>query len=305
MKTYTSMRSGARAFAQDAVRLYRVRTHDLPGLVRATVEQTRTVENVFEAATGTALRGCDVLVVGAGQTAREVVAFGVANRVTAIDLDVIPQGWRPGPYVQLVRQNGPGRAAKTVGRKLLGIDRRFSAALCESLGVHRPRPARYLQMDASCMTFADSTFDLVYSFSVFEHLPDPTAVLREIIRVLRPGGLLSVSVHLYSSEGGCHDLRIFAGQREAIPYWAQLRPAQRHTVIESCFMNEWRLSAWRTLFDACCPGGNLILDRHHEPYGTRLQSELAAIRSGGELADYTDEELLSVNARVEWRKPLS
>jgi SAM-dependent methyltransferase len=302
-KTYTRMQRGAGQFAKDALRLYKVRTANLHGDVRSTVEQKLALESTFEESTGLPLRDRDVLVLGAGQTSREVVAFGVANRVTAIDLDVIPSGWKPGPYVQLLRQNGPIRAAKTVGRKALGIDRKFSAALCAALGVERPSPARHTQMDASAMTFADASFDLVYSFSVFEHLPDPDAALREAIRVVRPGGLLSISLHLYSSEGGCHDLRIFAGERASIPYWAQLRPTVKGSVIESCYMNEWRLAQWRQLFDNLCPGGTATLDQHHEPFGAQLIDELSQIRNAGELGDYTDEEVLSVNYRVVWSKP--
>jgi SAM-dependent methyltransferase len=303
MKTYTTMRTGLGSFLRDASRLYRVRTANVANDVQSTLAQNEAVGKAFSELTGNGLTGRDVLVLGAGQTAREVVAFGVSNRVTAIDLDVIPQGIRPGPYVQLLRQNGTVRTVKTIGRKALGIDRTFSKALCGALGVERANPAKYLQMDAATMSFPDSTFDLVYSFSVFEHLPDPVAVLGESIRVLRPGGVLSISVHLYSSEGGCHDLRIFAGERASIPFWAQLRPAQKHTVIESCYMNEWRLSQWRALFDSVCPGGTAVLDPHHQPYASELTAELASIRAGGELADYSDEELLAVNYRVVWAKP--
>ncbi len=304
VKTYTKMRTDPRQFVRDARRLYRVRTNNLASDVRSTLEQKATLEAEFETSTGSPLRGNRVLVLGAGQTSREVFAFGVHNHVTAIDLDVIPMGWKPGPYVQLLRQNGPVRAAKTVGRKVLGIDRAFRKALCSQLGVAKPNPATYLQMDASAMTFADATFDLVYSFSVFEHLPDPDAVLAEAIRVLRPGGMASISIHVYSSEGGCHDLRIFAGQREAIPYWAQLRPAHKSAVIESCYMNEWRIMHWRELFARRCPGASEHLDHHHEPYGSQLTAELAKIRAGRELADFTDEELLSVNYRALWHKPV-
>jgi SAM-dependent methyltransferase len=297
------MRGGLAGFARDAGRLYKVRTQDLAGAVRATILQKQTLESEFVEKTGHEFRDQDVLVLGAGQTGREVMAFGIANRVTAIDLDVIPQGFRPGPYLTLLKQNGAVRTAKTVGRKALGIDYRFKKELCESLGVARPTPATYFQMDASQMSFGDEAFDLVYSFSVFEHLPDPEAVLREAIRVLRPGGLLSISVHLYSSEGGCHDLRIFANDRADIPFWAHLRPEHKNKVIESCFMNEWALEKWRELFDELCPGGQATLDTHHEPFGTELAGELKLLRANGELRSYTDEDVLSVNYRVVWRKP--
>lgn len=43
-------------------------------------------------------------------------------------------------------------------------------------------------MDAQRLTFADGSFDKIYSFHAIEHIPDVAAVLREMERVLRPGG---------------------------------------------------------------------------------------------------------------------
>ncbi len=304
-RTYSSMRGGARGFVTDAVRLYKVRTRGIPGDVKKTLTQKAEVEAAYQSVTNSTLNNRSVLVIGTGQTKREVIALGVANQVIAIDLDVVPSGWHPASYLQLFRQNGPVRTAKTIGRKVLGIDRTFTRELCTSLGVGAPKAATYLQMDATKMTFAYASFDLVYSYSVFEHLPDPAAVLQEAKRVLKPGGVLYVSLHLYSAEGGCHDLRIFAGQRESIPYWAQLRPAVKDTVIESCYMNEWPMARWNELFRAECPGAMFSIEQHHQPYATQLEVELKRLRAAGELADYADEEVLAVNLRYVWSKPES
>jgi len=37
--------------------------------------------------------------------------------------------------------------------------------------------------------FADETFDVVICSQVYEHVPDATVMMREILRVLRPGGV--------------------------------------------------------------------------------------------------------------------
>lgn len=49
--------------------------------------------------------------------------------------------------------------------------------------------------DAECMQMPDNDFDLVYSWGVIHHSPDPERVVRQILRVLRPGGLARVMVY--------------------------------------------------------------------------------------------------------------
>ena len=51
-----------------------------------------------------------------------------------------------------------------------------------------PRRPKFLVMDASSMSFEDSTFDLVVSTGSLHHWRDPAGVIGEIHRVLRSGG---------------------------------------------------------------------------------------------------------------------
>jgi SAM-dependent methyltransferase len=54
----------------------------------------------------------------------------------------------------------------------------------------RRTDAVFMSYDGVRVPFDDRTFDLVYSSQVLEHVPDPAVHLREIARVLRPGGIL-------------------------------------------------------------------------------------------------------------------
>lgn len=46
--------------------------------------------------------------------------------------------------------------------------------------------------DLHSLSFADSSFDFIYSYHVLEHVADPRKVIRELHRVLRIGGLLYI-----------------------------------------------------------------------------------------------------------------
>jgi SAM-dependent methyltransferase len=48
--------------------------------------------------------------------------------------------------------------------------------------------------DGTRMPFADGTFDIVFHQGLLEHFPDPLPLLRDNIRILRPGGHLVIDV---------------------------------------------------------------------------------------------------------------
>ena len=57
-----------------------------------------------------------------------------------------------------------------------------------------------------CLPFANASFDKVICSEVLEHIPDYAAVLSEIRRVLKPGGLFAVSVPRFGPEWVCWKL---------------------------------------------------------------------------------------------------
>lgn len=62
------------------------------------------------------------------------------------------------------------------------------------LALHGLR-SRLLVADARRLPFPDASFDLVYSWGVIHHSPDTPAAVREIRRVLRPGGSARVMIY--------------------------------------------------------------------------------------------------------------
>lgn len=71
-----------------------------------------------------------------------------------------------------------------VDREPLWIDRATERARARGLGER----FHYEQGDATSLPFADGTFDLVTCQTVLMHLRDPKQGLREMLRVLAPGG---------------------------------------------------------------------------------------------------------------------
>ena len=60
------------------------------------------------------------------------------------------------------------------------------------------RNVRLLEMDAADIKFADESFDIVYAPYLISVVPDPVAVVREMVRVCRLGGKIIVLNHFLS-----------------------------------------------------------------------------------------------------------
>lgn len=92
---------------------------------------------------------------------------------------------------------GTGRLARTLlqqtgfrGRMiLLDASRNMLREAVHSTQSWAARLA-YLWQNAACLPFPDATFDMVSCLEALEFMPEPLVVLQEMLRVLRPGGLL-------------------------------------------------------------------------------------------------------------------
>jgi SAM-dependent methyltransferase len=73
-------------------------------------------------------------------------------------------------------------------------------AMFEAGEISDPRGTGAVQGDALRLPFPDGVFDRVIAAEVLEHIPDDTDAMRELVRVLRPGGLMAVTVPRFGPE---------------------------------------------------------------------------------------------------------
>jgi 2-polyprenyl-3-methyl-5-hydroxy-6-metoxy-1,4-benzoquinol methylase len=68
--------------------------------------------------------------------------------------------------------------------------------LASSAVDHAPGEITFRLTDGRHLPLGDGEVDLVYCISVLEHVPDPSAVVDEIVRVLGPAGVLILTIDL-------------------------------------------------------------------------------------------------------------
>lgn len=129
-----------------------------------------------------------------------------------VDFDRFPVG--PGDRV-LDMGCGGGRHAFALYRRgadVVALDRSASdlvdveqmfAAMREAGEVPAGARARAVRGDAYALPFDDDSFDAVIAAEILEHLPEDETAMAELIRVLRPGGQIAVTVPRWGPERVC------------------------------------------------------------------------------------------------------
>jgi SAM-dependent methyltransferase len=108
----------------------------------------------------------------------------------------------PGPRI-LDAGCGSGRNMVDLARRgsVTGVELSpTSAALARARGV-----GEVIEGSVVEMPFADASFDLAVCLDVIEHIPDDVGALRELRRVVAPGGTLVVTVPAYQWLWSGHD----------------------------------------------------------------------------------------------------
>jgi SAM-dependent methyltransferase len=79
------------------------------------------------------------------------------------------------------------------GARPHGVDIAFDIVRDATLAFPHPRP-EFVVSDLRRLPFESDAFDLVYSMGTIEHFPDSDVAVREMFRVLKPGGTAIIGV---------------------------------------------------------------------------------------------------------------
>ena len=113
----------------------------------------------------------------------------------------LPVDWLniPADGVALDVGSGPGNVTAALARAAgpdglaLGVDI-SEPMLARAVSAQAGPNIGFLRADAQQLPLRDATVDAAVSLAVLQLIPDPTATLTEMVRVLRPGGRLAVMV---------------------------------------------------------------------------------------------------------------
>jgi SAM-dependent methyltransferase len=99
-------------------------------------------------------------------------------------------------------------AFRTTGVDVIGIDLSFAdlvktQGFLTLMGEGENRPWLIAQADVTKLPFRDSSFDVVVCSEVLEHIAENRIAVAELLRVLKPGGDLAVTVPRYGPERIC------------------------------------------------------------------------------------------------------
>jgi hypothetical protein len=211
-----------------------------------------------------------------------------------------------GEFARIVKANGPERAVKSTLRSLLldsrerrGIERRLG----ESFDL-RELAGRLIVADATepeaWRRFEGSTFDLIISEDVFEHIPAQRIppLCQIMAEHMYEDSLALIRPFVFSGISGGHLVEWFAEdvhrvRRRRAAAWEHLR-AKRYR--PNTYLNELRLADYRRLFAEDFD----ILSEEFLQNDLGRQYLTPEIRE--ELKGYTDEELFANNVLFVLRK---
>lgn len=182
--------------------------------------------------------------IDAGETNRLFLLDGpmlaLAGQVRG--LDVIDIGCGEGRFCRMLRD---------LGARVVGIDP--TRALIDAAKGRDPS-GTYLQADAQSLPLEDARFDLVVSYLTLIDIPDVRAAIREMSRVLKPGGRLLIA-----------NLQSFVTTRSAA-WYRDVDGKKLHVAVEDYFTERPVRMVW----------GQIDIENYHRPLETYINALLSS-----------------------------
>jgi SAM-dependent methyltransferase len=143
-------------------------------------------------------------------------------------IQVLDVGSGNGRHAFEALRRGAEVTATDVDAAALAEVERFAAVMVDAGEVPAGGRLRSVVADARHLPFADGEFDVVIAAEVLEHIHDDRAAIAELARVLRPGGLLAVTVPRWWPEKVCWAL---SREYHEVP-GGHIRIYRRHELVE-------------------------------------------------------------------------
>jgi SAM-dependent methyltransferase len=168
---------------------------------------------------------------------------------------------------------GPGYFAdafRAAGARYAGIDPDAG-----ELSARGGAPEGFVRASGLALPLADGRLDVCMSSNVLEHVPDPERMSDEMLRVVRPGGLVWLSWTTWLSPWGGHETapwHYLGGRRAADRYARRVGHRPKNDYGRSLFaVSAARMTRWAR--ERSAAGGCEVLDvkaRYHPDWATWL-----------------------------------
>jgi SAM-dependent methyltransferase len=168
---------------------------------------------------------------------------------SVLALDTVRQVGRHGPLAGatvLDVGGGPGYFAdafRAAGARYAGIDPDVG-----ELTARGDAPSGFLRASGMALPVADGAVDVCLSSNVLEHVPDPERMAAQMVRVVRPGGLVWLSWTTWLSPWGGHETapwHYLGGRRAADRYERRTGRRPKNDYGRSLFaLSAARMTRW-------------------------------------------------------------
>ncbi|MDR6874168.1 SAM-dependent methyltransferase [Bosea sp. BE125] len=183
----------------------------------------------------------------------------------------------------------------------------ISRRLLDSAGI----PASVIEEGiGESMPYADASFDAIYSVSCLEHTQDPKAVLSEVARVLKPGGVAVINFPNYGSwwEGHYNFFMLPHTPKWLFKIIARLRGRSPDFADTLQFITYGKLMGWlaplKDKVDIVSTGQEIFRERVNGLQFSEWNG-LGAVKQGVGLLKrlHLDQLLIRIGIKLHWETP--